>query len=214
MAGIEIRIDDNFMALAEAFTDQLGPNELVNAGRSAFNKTLLTIRNEAIKELRKRVRIKPGVLRNKYTWLEKARGGTLGGLTAAVAFSTRPIPMIEFVRGNKAPIVQKGVPVKRRRKLKVEIVPGKRHTLDKAFIQKVHTTQVFKRDPKADGFHKQGTRSIGFLIAARGIGAMLADIGQARVRNLLLHEFDVRAKKIVITMSNAKAGSRGGSTIR
>lgn len=206
--GLEIRIDENFLDLAEAF-EGMKPEQYKAAIRHSINRTLLTLRKEAIDQLRRKLRIKPSVLREKYLWLEKARGGLAGGIEGSIMFSKTPIPMLEFVRGSKEPEDQKGKPVKKRRKVRAEITPGKRFHVKGAFIQRVHSTQLFKRGKQGD-FHKQGVRSVGFLIEARGIGDHLVDVGAKRLAQLLEHDLRVRYEGIVKEVSAKEAGRRGG----
>jgi len=194
MAGLDIKLDDNFLDVAAAF-EELNTNQLVSATRRALNRTLLTLRKTSIEEITKRVKIKPKSLRDRYIMLQKAGGGALNSLEAALVFSGEPVPLLEFVKGSKQPIEQKGIPVKRRKKLRAEITPGKRFVVKGAFIQRVRSLQVFKRKDSG-GFHKQGTRSIAFIITERGVGEKLVSVGQTRLAELLQHELEFQLLKM------------------
>lgn len=193
--GLEINIEDDFLELANQFEKELGVAEIMKATRAAMNRTLITMRQAAIDGITEKLKIKPSSLRNKHMRLMKARGGTVDGLEASIDFNTHAIPMLEFVKGNKSPIEQKGIPVKKRRKLRVEITPGKKFVMKKAFIQNKTTTQVFK-GRRGEGFKKQGTRSVGFIVINRGVGEKLVTIGKERFSERLLHELKFRVSRI------------------
>lgn len=191
---IDISID-----LAEALEGlkQLDSKEVYRAARRAANRTLLTLRKESINLLRQEINLKPGKLRDKYIWLEKAKGAS--AVEAAICFSSQPVPLLDFVRGsqNKSTDDQKGVPVKRRKKLRVEIVPGKRFTMKRAFIQRVKSKQVFNRTGPKGPFKAQSTPSIGAIVMSRkrGVGDALVDIGQRRFAELFTADLEARLNK-------------------
>jgi hypothetical protein len=193
--SINIRIDDNFLDVAEAFKE-LGPKELVAAGRRALNRTIVTVRKTAMDEIRQKRRIKPSTLREKHIWLEKAGGGMFNALSASVVFSSKPIPMLEFVRGRKSPTPQKGIKVARRKKVRVEIVPGRRQILKNAFIQHVRSLQVFKRPKGQDNFKYQGTRSIGSLAMSGDIKPIILDVAETTLKANLLAEMQYQSLKL------------------
>lgn len=194
MGGLSITIEDNFLDLAEAF-NELGTNQLIAASRRALNRTLLTLRKSSIEEITKKLKIKPKTLREKHLRLQRASGGSFNSLEAAILFSNDPIPLLEFVKGSRSPIEQKGIPVKRRKKTRAEISPGKRFVVNKGFIQRVQSVQVFKRG-SSGRFHKQATRSVGFLITERGIGERLVKLGQSRLAELLGKELEFQVLKM------------------
>ena len=193
--SLEINITDNFDEIVQAF-DKIEKRLVGQAARYAINRTLLTLRGEALKEITKQFKIKEKTLRQKHISITKARGGDLSTVNGMISFSGQPIPLIEFVRGNKTPQSQKGIPIKRRRKIRVEITPGKRFEVKRAFIQTVHSTQLFKR-AKSGGFKKQGIRSIAYLIRERGLGQKLVAVGKERFRELFLRDLEARMKGLV-----------------
>jgi hypothetical protein len=185
------------MGEAVALFDSLAPNKLASAARRAANRTLVTLRKEAIIQIMRKLKIKSSVLRAKHIDLNRAKGASLGAVEASIDFSKNPIPMLEFVKGNKDPIEQKGIKVSKRRKLKAEIQPGRKFVVKKAFIQRgPHSKQVYK-SVKRGGFKKQGIRSIGFLIEERGVGEYLIEIGAIKFSNYFLHELDAISKGFV-----------------
>lgn len=178
--------------------------DVVQAARRAINRTLLGVRQKSLDDIRSRLNVKERDLRKRMR-VHKAQGNSLATLEGSVSYSTDSFPLLSFVKGSKAPIKQKGIPVARRRRLKVEIEKGKVFTVKGAFIQRKHSVQVFRKLKKA-GFKKQGIRSLGFMITNRGLGESLQDYGQRRFVKEFFRELDVRASKIVTSADQVTAG--------
>lgn len=193
--SLEINIEDNFAEVAKIF-DAIAVKHAGAAARFAINRTLLTLRKESIQRIGEQLKLKPRTLREKYISLQKAKGSKLGEVFGVISFSGKPIPLIEFMKGNTQPAPQKGVPVQRRRKVRVEITPGKRFVVPHAFVQRVHSLQIFKRRT-SKGFHKQGIRSVGNTVMTKGIGKDLQGIGQLRFRELFLADLKARIDGLI-----------------
>lgn len=185
--SLKISIQDNFLDLAEAFKE-LDARQLEAAGRRAINRTLITMRKEAIIEITKRVKIKSKELRERYISLDKP-GANVSTLEGSIVFSGESLHLMKFVKGDRSPIQQKGIPIKRRRKLKVEITPGKRFILKGGFIQKANSPQVFKRG-RDSKLIRQTAPSIAFMITDRGIGEVLLTYGQNRLLTLVKQQLE------------------------
>ena len=192
--SLDIEITSTLLDAAKMF-DGLNPREVGKSARRAINRTLLTLRKESLKQIPEHLKIKPKTLRDRYIRLNKAQGGN--NYEGSIDFSSEPIPMIEFVRGSKDPIKQKGIKVKRRKKLRVEITPGKRFVLRRGFIQRVLSKQVFKRPEGKEGFKKQSTPSVGMIVLKRGIGKALVDMGAQRFSELFVADLNARLKGFV-----------------
>lgn len=188
---MEINITSNFLDVADAFKE-VKTKLLYASTRHAINRTLITMRFQAIQQLRKQIDIKSSTLRNRHIRIHKAAGTSFDRLQGVISFNTTPVPLIEFVKGSKEPANQKGMAVKDRPRLKVQIRPGKKFTLKKAFIQKVKTKQVFSRASGQREFKKQAITSVGYIVMERGIGRNLADLGAQRFRVVFLA--DLRAR--------------------
>lgn len=187
--GLYIQIEHNFLEVASLFDKH--KKEIVKAARFGINRSLLTIRQESIPMIKRNINMKTTAIR-KRAKIERVRGGGLSSLQGSVDYSTIPVGLIEFIKGSKQPISQKGVPVKKRRKLRIEITPGRRLTLKSAFIQKVRSTQVFK-GRRGKGFHKQGVPSIGWVVFNRdNIANKLMFIGQDRFKKLFNEDLQKR----------------------
>ena len=174
------------------FINRFQDRDVINSLRYSINKTLVSLRKESIEEIRKRLNLKSTVLRQQYLKMERAKGSTITSIEGTMWYSGRAIPMLEFVAGNKDVIEQKGIKVKSRRKLRVRVVPGKSLRLDKAFIQRVHTKQVFKRSGKKGEFKKQGVVSVATLLRDRGLGDKLASFAKARFGDVFLRDLAAR----------------------
>lgn len=174
--NIEIKGADRLVEALTKFTN----TEVKRANRFAINRTLITIRKEGVQKLNKLINLPVNELRNKHTRLRKAiPQQTLGSMHGNVSFSDNSIPMIRFVVGKKTPIEQKGVPIKRRRKLRVRVIPGRTVKLPHSFIMR---GQVFTRTKQ--GLRLQRSRSVGHLVENRGIGKYLAFMGGRRYQDL------------------------------
>lgn len=200
--SIRIQIDTNFEDIAEAFSG-LSKNDFIQGTRRAINRTLLTIRKIAIEELRKKVNLKPSVLRSsRYTQIKNAKGGSIGTLEGFMLFDNNSIPLLEFVKGPKSPRSQKGRKIKDRPKLKYEIRPGKVLSSKTAFVQKGgFSTQVFKRN-KFGRFKAQRVESVGHLVLNKGVGERLQNEGLMMFEKTLRHEFQVRLDNVVKSVDN------------
>lgn len=191
--SIEIKISDD---LGKAAADIAAFNHdiIPKAARRALNRAATAMGKESTKLVPKEMRIRPGMIRERYMRLRKVRQMALQGMSAEAAYSAAAIPLIEFVRGSKDPIRQAGIKVKNRKPLRVEIRPGKRFILKRAFIQKVVSKQVFKRPGKGKEFKKQGAPSIGFLIMSRNqrLAGMVAQAGGETFQRVFKSELAFR----------------------
>lgn len=186
---IYVDLDDIMMTLGTM--DRKAVNR---AAKRAINRALSSVRQTAFDSIRARLNIKEKSLRDRYVRMRKASVDMFGAVSGELEFSAESIPMIEFVKGSKEPIEQKGIKVKKRRKLKVEIAKGKRFVLKKAFIQRVHSKQVFKRPTK--GFKKQGISSVGWIVENRGIIERLKTLANDRMQIELNRELKAELSKL------------------
>lgn len=193
---MSIKIDiTNDLAKAAAEVDFLNHDIIPKAAKAAINRAVTSMRKESTKLIPKEIRLKSTNLKERYIRLKKAQGSVISGLVGEIAYLDEPVPLIEFVRGSKAPIKQAGIKIRQRRKLRIEIRPGKRFVLRRAFIQKVNTTQVFKRVPKGKDFKKQGAPSVGFVVMKRNIHLEIAKAGQLSFQKNFTSELAFRLSK-------------------
>lgn len=181
------------------FLDQFKQRDVVQAARRAINRTVTGVRQKSLDEIRKSYNVKEKTLKTRMR-VQNAQGNKISEMEGAVEYSDNPISMINFVKGSKAPLKQKGVPVKRRRKLKAEVKKGKTFIVKGGFIQKAKKgedkTQVFK-GRRGKGFKKQGTRSVASMVRDLGFGDIFTGYAQKRFEKEFYRELQVRAKGIV-----------------
>tara|TARA_R110000803_G_scaffold162194_1_gene225855 strand:+ start:42322 stop:42948 length:627 start_codon:yes stop_codon:yes gene_type:complete len=165
---IDFDISSNIHEIPE-YLDEIKSKIVLQAARTAINKTLISARKVSISRVGLTYKLKPSGLSKaevkKKMFIIKARGGSLKSLEGKILYKGEPIPIIKFVSGSKNIIKMKGIKVKKRRIIKAEIKPGRKIILKKAFIQRAKTTQVFKGNSK--GFKKQAVASISIIIMRR-----------------------------------------------
>lgn len=155
--SVNISVTSNIVDVVASMKDL--PDRIIwNATRVSINRALTTGRKEAAKSLKDRLNVKSRNMKKKMA-ITKARGGNLRSLEGKLSFDDKPIPLLQFVKGSKNKIAQKGIKIRKRRKLKVEITKGKRFHLKGGFIQKVRSRQVFKRG-KSGRLYKQSAPSV------------------------------------------------------
>lgn len=134
------------------------------AAVQSMNRTAITVRKESVKIVGSKLKLPKGGRSSKggggntppglkslfeITKARYSRSVPLNQIYSSVNTSNKPISLIHFVRGQKAPIPQKGIPVARRKKVVVEVTPGRKVKLNTAFIAKSRrggAVQVFRRD--------------------------------------------------------------------
>lgn len=179
------------------FLDQFKQRDVVQAARRAINRTIVGLRQKSSDEIRKAYNVKEKNLRPRMR-LQKPQGNLLSAMEGSVEYSDNPISMIDFVKGSKAPLKQKGIPVKKRRKLKAEVKKGKTFVVKGGFIQKGKNgnNQVFK-GKRGKGFKKQGTRSVASMVKDLGFGKMFTGYAQKRFEREFYRELTIRAQGLV-----------------
>ncbi len=203
--SLEINILNNLHAMDDFLSD-FKVKVAVQATRSAINRTLVSTRKEAVKTLRTRLNIKSTTLKRKHISLSKVRGGSLSSMTGSINFNDNPMPLLDFVKGHKNIIKQKGIKVKKRRKLKVEVVKGKKITLKTAFIQKVNSKQVFKRG--SSGFKRQAVSSIGTWVSRRAFKKPIMREARARFNIEFDRQYSFRMDRALGKVKSSKVRKR------
>lgn len=146
--------------------------------RQTLNRTLKKGNTVASKEIRKERKISKAELdgskKKGFRGLlsqRKAVGSVIDRMQATLSASTRTLGFIRFVpKGQRKKQLQRGISPKKRKKLSIEIKPGRKRKLPSAFIQrggKNNTLQVFRRlSKKNNGKHtllRQAVQSIAKL---------------------------------------------------
>lgn len=177
--NLEISLDKDIREI-DAFFNDLKFNAVVKSARQGLNRAAERTRSMAIREIRKRRKLKLQDLKGSKTkgkkgfvTVRKAKGSDIFGLEARVNFSGIPLPLILFIVGQATPKVHK-VPNPRRRSRKFEILQGQKKQKKGLFVQKAQQGsmryQVFRRaDPsnKSAGFKAQTAPSIANLLRSK-----------------------------------------------
>jgi len=186
---INIDISHNFDAI-EDFFNNFQQSVATNAVRAAMNKTLRTARSNSLKIVHKNLALNSKVkkrtaFKREMTFVNKAKGSNPYNMQASLVFSGIPMPLLWFVTGAPDITKQKGIKVKKRKKVKAQVFKGKKFIVKKAFIQKVNSKQIFKRTSKGK-FAKQGVPSLAHFIKHRKM--------IKQIKKMMLEEFSKQLK--------------------
>lgn len=164
--SIHIQVQHNF-GIIKSYLKTMSTVSVKKAVVQACNRSAVTGRKESAKLLGKIIKLPQGGKTSKggggltppgiksMIEITKARGGRnvpIDRIFATINSSNKPISLIHFVRGAKAPRNQKGIPVKDRLPIQVEITKGRKLRLNKAFIAKSRrggSVQVYRKDHNA-----------------------------------------------------------------
>lgn len=179
---LEISLDRDIREI-DQFFDDIKFQAVVKSARQALNRTADRTRSFAIKEIRRRRKLKLQDLKGSkkkdklgFVTVRKARGNDLAGLEARVNFSGVPLPLILFIVGQATPKTQT-LPNRRRKPRSFQIIKGQTKAKGGLFVQKAERGnmrfQVFRRKPgkkKGGGGHlftMQATPSIAELLRTK-----------------------------------------------
>lgn len=199
--SIRIDVKDNIIEAYQAF-DNLKRSEIHKAARRAINRTLVTVRKEAVGIIKEDIRIKSSVLKAKYIWIQKPTQKNFGDMRGDVVFSSKGIALVEFIRGSKSVTSQKGLKIKNRKKVRVEVTPGKRVVVQGAFLQKTSSKglQILKRDSKTLGHTlMQSAPSVGALLLSprRETGKKITTVASATFQKNFQYELNYRMTRLI-----------------
>lgn len=146
---MEIKIKNDISKLSELL-DEFQVRSLAKATRMAMNRSVISLRSQANKIAREERKLKASTINNKYFEVEQARGNDLSTMSASLKVSSKPMSMIEFLSGPQERFSQKGLKVSERRKVRVEVKPGRKVELAGAFVAmgKGGNFHVFRRKGK------------------------------------------------------------------
>lgn len=199
--GLELTISlDRDIKELDLFFNRLRFKAVTTAARQALNRAATRTQSLAIRELRRRRKLKIQDLKGSkkkgkrgFVTTRKATGNDLSKLQSRVNFSGVPLPLIMFILGQKTPKTHR-VGNARRRSRRFEIVKGKKKSKPGLFIQKAkrgtERFQVFRRKDKKDksqGFKMQSAASVAEILRAKG--SMLRKIENSAIA-ILQKEFD------------------------
>lgn len=136
--SLKIELDDKFFDRAHRLFKTFEKKVLVTATRQAMNKALLAVRTKSVLAIKAQRRMKSSVIKNKFMKMHKARGSQLDGLGARLNISGRKPSLIRFIKGRPEPPKpkEKGIMIRKRKPIRVEVKPGRTAVLRKAFVIK------------------------------------------------------------------------------
>jgi len=147
--SLDIDISHNLDAINDLLSKKT-TKHAVRAAKRGIKRAATAIKTEGIKRIREKRNIKVSLLRQRFVSQGKVFGNTLDTVRGEVTFSGKSIGLINFVQGRKEPRPQKGIAVRKRRPVRVQVKRGKRTKLKRAFIAKGRNNkyQVFVRQGK------------------------------------------------------------------
>ena len=108
-----------------------------------------------------------------------AKSKSIGEIYATISVSNKSISLIHFVRGDKQPAKQKGLAIKKRKRVKIAIRRGKTITLKNDFILRAHNSiQLYRR--RNSGVVKQAIPSFFILVMKPDLKSKIEVYGQAK----------------------------------
>lgn len=136
--AIKIDLEHNLADLTKTFKEV--EKAVPQAAKMALRRALKTMVDVSQKKVRERYRLQRKIIVKKH-FIEstKLQGSTLSamrGFEANLGILDKKISLINFVKGSKSPRKQQGVKVRQRKKVRVEVRPGRAIGLAHGFIAK------------------------------------------------------------------------------
>lgn len=198
--SLKVNIDHNFHDLTDMM-DDLGNKDIAASAKFSINRTLTRGRKTVIKQIKRDINLKALALKSRII-INKAKSNSMSSMKGSLNFSGFPISMLNFVVGNKSNIKLKGVKVKKRRKLKARIAPGKTFHLKGGFIQDVKSKAVFRR--KSTGkFRKISSASVAVIAFRRPRITMLEKVLVTRFNREFAKQIEFRHAKTTAKYSRS-----------
>lgn len=178
---------------------------IVKAARSAMSKTLTTLRAESNRQVRQKVALKAGDLNKE--WFKETRllkGTTLKSLDKFIAVlhvRNKPISFIKLVKGTPMPLPQKGIPIRQRKQLRIEIKKGKVVKYRDLFIAKANggVYHVFRRVPSSGAgsvMKKQSAPSPHYLFEKVEFRQPIENIVGKKLQELFIKQLEYELNKV------------------
>lgn len=203
--SLHIDITTNLQAMEFAL-GEVKRHHLQQAHFRALNRAALNLRTNSVKLIRSRYNVKASDLKKHHIRMHVARKSSIKQMKASVSYNETGIRLIEFLKGSKKIENQKGKSVKRRRKLKVMITPGKVRRLKASFIQMGKgRLGIFK---KAKGnrtnFYEQRVYSVAHVLKTKNIIPALERAARGRYMQVFHHEMRRRLDGTIKSVKFAK----------
>lgn len=199
---IEINIAHNLDAL-EPWIHEMQGKAVTQSVKRAINRTLISVRLISIKMFKKRLNKKQTAFYKKKIKTFKAMGSDINRMQGVMIYDGKTIPLLEFISGSKDIIKQKGIAIKKRRKLRASVKPGKKFQVKGAFIQKVNSKQVFK-GKRGQGLKKQGVSSLGTIMQRQSFRPLLEKIAVGKFKKEFIRDLQFRINKATEKVNSAR----------
>lgn len=115
---------------------------IAQATKSAMIRTKPTMKKESVSMIKRFRKIKSKPITDRFKFQSNLTGKEISRYHIDMIVSRKPIRILNFIKGKKERQRKRGIAVSKRRKLKVEVVPGKVRRLKTAFIEKGRRGQL------------------------------------------------------------------------
>lgn len=178
--AVNLYVDSNFSALEKALA-AVEEKPVRTIVKRSMNKGLDTLIRRAGKIAQKERFLKLSVIKSRYFTRGNPSGNLFTQLSSYFGVSNQKISMLHFVKGPKTPRRQKGIPVRKRKRLRFEVQKGRRFTGKGAiFMAKLsnNRVQVFRRGGVRNKIHKQSLSGFGKIFSQPSVKNELSRLGQ------------------------------------
>ena len=116
----------------------IGRNAVLQATKSSMLRTRPTMKKESVSMIKNFKKAKTRAITDRLSFERKLSGKNVNNFEVNMVIARKPIRLINFIKGNKNIQKRKGIPFpfRRRRKLKVEVQPGRVRKLPTSFIDR------------------------------------------------------------------------------
>lgn len=197
-SALEMKISVDLNSV-KVFLDDVKFKALTNATRKSMNRALSALQTQASRVAREERKLKLREIKTRYFRLTKAKGNRLHEMKASLEISGKPLSLIHFVVGNKEPRSQAGIPVRKRKSIRVEVKPGRKVQLKSAFITRGRggNNQIFRRRGKRSyPIVKQSVPSLAAVFSRDKIRKPLESFAQAKLSSEFEKTFQFEINKI------------------
>lgn len=133
--AVEIDVFDNLDNL-DVWLKELGQKGLVSATKSSFIRTRPTMKRESMLMVKRFRKAKSKAITDRFKFINKLGGTRIDDLSVELDVKRKPIRALEFIKGKKEAQKRAGISPRKRRRLKIEVVPGRVRKLPRAFIDR------------------------------------------------------------------------------
>jgi len=122
----------------DVWLKDLGRNAFSQATKSSMLRTKPTLKKESIIQVKRIRKAKSKAISDRFKFFSRFQGRNINNYEVAMVIERKPIRILNFIKGAHNVQKRKGkkFPFKGRRKLKVEVVPGRVRKLPQAFIER------------------------------------------------------------------------------